>query len=60
VLSLKKGHTRIRGCLGCSGHAVMEFTILRDTGQAKSKTRRLNFKKTNFELFRELVSKTSW
>lgn len=46
--------------MGCSDHAVVEFTILRDMGQRRSEIRMLNFRKAKFQLFRELVSKTSW
>ncbi|KFQ76863.1 hypothetical protein N335_14424, partial [Phaethon lepturus] len=31
-----------------------------DRGQAKSQVRTLNFRKANFQLFRELVSRTPW
>ena len=44
----------------CSDHAVVEFTLLGDMRQAKSKIRMLNFRKANFQLFRELVNKTPW
>lgn len=33
---------------------------MRDMGQAKSKVRALNFRKANFQLFRELVDRTPW
>ena len=36
---------RIGGSLGCSDHALVEFTVLRDMGQAKSKVRTLTFRK---------------
>jgi len=39
---------RIGGCRGCSGHAVVEFTLLRDMGQAKSKIKKLNFRTAKF------------
>lgn len=29
---------RIAVCLGCSDHAVVEFTLLRDRGQTKNRT----------------------
>ena len=32
----------------------------RDVEQTKSKTRVLNFKEANFQLFRELIKKTPW
>jgi len=45
---------RIRGSLGCSDHALVEFADLRDKGQPKSKVRTLNFMKAKFQVFREL------
>ena len=39
---------------------IAEFTLLRDTGQAKNKIRRLNFRKANFQLFKELVNNIPW
>jgi len=48
------------GSLGCSDHALVEFTVLRDMGQEKSKVRTWNFRKANFLLFKELVSRTPW
>jgi len=36
----------------------VEFTVLRDTGEVKSKVRTLNFRKANFRLFKELVTKS--
>jgi len=54
------GDVRIGGCLCCSDHAVVEFTLLGDMRQAKSKIRMLNFRKANFQLFVELINKTRW
>ena len=54
------GDIRIGGCLGCSDHAMVEFTLQRDMRQAKSKMRMLHFRKANLQVFRELVSKTPW
>ncbi|GAB0186222.1 mitochondrial enolase superfamily member 1 [Grus japonensis] len=51
---------KIGGSLGCSDHALVEFTVLRDMGQVKSKGRTLNFRKANFQLFKELVNRTPW
>ena len=48
------------GSLGCSDHALVEFAVLRDMGQAKSKVRTLNFRKAKFQLFKELVNRTPW
>jgi len=44
--------------LGCSDHALVEFTVLRDMGKVTSIVRTLNFRKANFQLFKELVSRT--
>jgi len=38
----------------------VEFAVLRDKGQAKSKMRTLNFRKADFQLFKELVSRNPW
>ncbi|KAK4818978.1 hypothetical protein QYF61_022645 [Mycteria americana] len=51
---------RIGGSLGCSDHALMEFAVLSDMGQAKSIVRILNFRKAKFQLFKELINRTSW
>jgi len=53
------GDIKIGGSLGCSDHTLVELAVLRDTGQAKSKVRTLNFRKTNFQLFKELVNRPS-
>jgi len=49
------GGVKIGGSLGCSDHALVEFTVLRDMGKVRSMVRTLNFRKANFQLFRELV-----
>jgi len=51
---------KTRGSLGCSDHELVEFTVLRDIGKAKSIVRTQNFRKANFQLFKELVSRTLW
>ncbi|KAK4830133.1 hypothetical protein QYF61_008560 [Mycteria americana] len=48
------GDVKIGGSLGCSDHALVEFAVLRDMGQAKKKVRTLNFGKANFQLFKDL------
>jgi len=53
------GDVKIGGSLGCSDHALVEFTVLRYKGQVKSKVRTLNFRKANFQLFKEL-NRTPW
>ncbi|GAB0206529.1 hypothetical protein GRJ2_003118500 [Grus japonensis] len=54
------GEVKISGSLGCSDHALVEFTILRDMGQVKSKIKILNFKRVNFQSFKQLVDETLW
>ena len=49
---------KIGDSLGCSDHALVEFTVLRDMGQMKNKVKTLNFRKANFQLFKELVNGT--
>jgi len=39
------------GSLGYNDHALVEFKVLRDTGQVKTKVMTLNFRKANFQLF---------
>ena len=46
---------KIGGSLSCSDYALVEFVISRYMGLAKSKVRTLNFRKANFQLFKELV-----
>ena len=50
------GDIRTGSCLVSSYREMMEFTLLRDIRQRKSKIRKLNFRKANFHLFRELIS----
>jgi len=54
------GDIKIRSSLGCSDHALVEFTLLRDMGKASSIVRTLNFRKANFQLFKQLVRRTPW
>jgi len=59
IVSELIGDIRIGGCLGCSDHAMVEFVLWRDMRQVKSKIKKLNFRKANFQLFSELVKKSS-
>lgn len=47
-------------CNAVSDHALVEFPVLRDVGQAKSKIKTLNLRKANFQLFRALVRRIPW
>lgn len=53
------GEVKTGVSLGWSDHAMVEFTILRSMGQVKSKAKTLNFRRLNFQLFRELQDETS-
>jgi len=46
--------------LGCNDHALVEFTVLRDIGKARSIVRTLNFGKSTSQAFKELDSRTPW
>jgi len=48
------------GSLGCSGHALIEFVILRNMGHVRSGTRTLNCRRANFRLFKELLDEIPW
>ncbi|PKU27193.1 nedd4-binding protein 2-like 2 [Limosa lapponica baueri] len=52
------GDVKIGGSLGCGDRALVEFTVLRDMGQANSKF--LNFRKAKFQLFKELACRIPW
>jgi len=54
------GDVKTGGSLGCSDHALVELTLLSDTGNLRSIVRTLKFRKAKFQLFRELVSRTPW
>jgi len=54
------GDIKTGGSLGCSNHALVEFTVLRDIGKARIIVKTLNFRKANCQIFKELVSRTPW
>jgi len=54
------GDVKIGGSLGCSDHALVKLTLLREMGITKSIVRTLNFRKANFQLFKEVVRRTPW
>ena len=51
------GDIKTEGSLGCSNHALVEFTVLRDMRKLKTIVRTLNFRKASFQIFKELVSR---
>jgi len=54
------GGIKTGGSLGCSNHALVEFTVLRDMGKERSIVRTLNFRNPNFQLFKELASRETF
>ena len=46
------GDIKTGGSLGCSDHSLVEFTLLRDTGKARSIVRTLEFRKADSRLSR--------
>ena len=48
----------IGGSLDCSDHVLVESTIVRDMGQVKARVRTLNFRRANFQFFKELMDGT--
>jgi len=51
---------KIGGSQGCSDHSLVKFILLRDIGKSRNIVRTINFRKANFQLFKELVSRTPW
>ena len=63
ILTSKEGLVRIvkvKGSLGCSDHEIMEFRILREGNQAKSRIITLDFRIAGFDLFRDLLERVPW
>lgn len=50
----------VGGSLGCSDHTLLEFAVLRGVGQVRNKVRPLNFRKADFQLFKETASEIHW
>uniref|UniRef100_A0A672UQA6 Reverse transcriptase domain-containing protein n=1 Tax=Strigops habroptila TaxID=2489341 RepID=A0A672UQA6_STRHB len=50
----------LQGSLGCSDREMVEFKILRTLRKACSKLAALDFKRVDFGLFRNLLSKVPW
>uniref|UniRef100_A0A8B9ISU6 Endonuclease/exonuclease/phosphatase domain-containing protein n=1 Tax=Amazona collaria TaxID=241587 RepID=A0A8B9ISU6_9PSIT len=54
------GNLKLQGSLDCSDHEMVEFEILRTVRRACSKLTALDFKRADFGLFRNLLSKVPW
>ena len=51
---------KVGDCLGQSNHETVEFSILDDVRRVTNKTSIMNFKKVDFDQFRELVAQVPW
>jgi len=51
---------KVRGCLGCSDHEIVEFRIPRKGNRVKSRTITLDFRRADFNLFRDLTERITW
>ncbi|XP_048787424.1 uncharacterized protein LOC125686903 [Lagopus muta] len=63
ILTNREGLVRevkVRGSLGCSDHEMVEFKILSGRSKAKSRIAILDFRRANFDLFRDLLGAVSW
>ncbi|GAB0182327.1 hypothetical protein GRJ2_000698000 [Grus japonensis] len=53
-------NVKLKGSLGCSDHEMVEFKILRAERRAHSKLGTLDFRRADFGLFRDLLSRVPW
>ena len=51
------GNVKLKGSLGCSDHKMVELKILRASKRACGKLATLDFRRADFDLFRELFDK---
>jgi len=54
------GDVEVGGSLGQSDHNMVEFSILGRVRRGNSRTATLDFRRTDFELFRRLVGGVPW
>ena len=54
------GNVKLRGSLGCSDHEIVEFKMLRAARRVHSKLTTLDFRRADFDLFRDLLSRVPW
>ncbi|GAB0185700.1 hypothetical protein GRJ2_001035300 [Grus japonensis] len=54
------GNVKLKGSLGCSDHKMVEFKILRAARRVHSKLTTLDFRRADFGLFRDLLSRVRW
>lgn len=51
---------KLESSLGCSDHEMVEFKILRAARKARSKLTTLDFRRTDFSLFKDLLGRIPW
>ncbi|PKU43211.1 tetratricopeptide repeat protein hypothetical protein [Limosa lapponica baueri] len=54
------GNVKLKGNLGCTDHQMVEFKILKAVRRARSKLSALDFRRADFGLFRDLLSRVPW
>ncbi|GAB0185376.1 hypothetical protein GRJ2_001002900 [Grus japonensis] len=54
------GNGKLKGSLACSDHKMVEFKILRAACRTHSKLTTLDFRRTDFGLFRDLLGRVPW
>ncbi|GAB0205782.1 hypothetical protein GRJ2_003043800 [Grus japonensis] len=54
------GDVKLKGSLGCSDHKMVEFRILRAARRVCSKLTTLDFRRADFDLFRDLLGRIPW
>ncbi|PKU38766.1 glycerol kinase [Limosa lapponica baueri] len=54
------GNAKVKGSLGCSDHEVMVFRIMKAGRRVKSKLTMLNFRRVDFDLFKDLLGRVPW
>lgn len=51
---------KLKSNLGCTGHEILEFKVLRASKRMQSKLGSLDFRRADFELIRELPDRITW
>ena len=54
------GNVKLKGSLGCSDREMVEFKLLRAARQVRSKLTTLGFRRADFGLLRDLLSRIPW
>ncbi|GAB0199286.1 hypothetical protein GRJ2_002394000 [Grus japonensis] len=54
------GDVELKSSLDCSDHEMVEFKMLRAVRRAQSKLITLNFRRVDFDLFRDLLGRVPW